>query len=97
MKIVKLDRRYAGFPKWKYALQFPLRNHNYRKEYSKYKNAFQALYGADAYTNPEFNLDNRHTTPRWIYNQHWYGDFERQRILVKDQALITMIQLKITD
>lgn len=95
MKIVKLDRRYAGFPKWKYAIQFPLRNHNYRKEWFAYKNAFQALYGPDAERNPDRAVMD-YSKPVWLYNEHWYGDFERQRILVKDQALITMISLKIT-
>jgi hypothetical protein len=95
MKIVKLDRRYAGFPAWKYAVQFPLRNHAYRTEYFKYKNAFQAMYGADAQMNPDRDIMD-HSTPMWLYNEHWRADFKRQRILVKDQALVTMIQLKIT-
>ena len=97
MKIVKLDRRYAGFPKWKYALQFPLRNHQYRKEYFKYKKAFHNMYGPDAQVNAEYNLDSRHTTPRWLYNEHWYTDFGRQRIYYNNPSIMTMIQLKITD
>ena len=95
MKIVKLDRRYAGFPTWKYAIQFPLRNHNHRQGYFKYKNAFQAMYGPDAQMNPDRDIMD-FTKPSWIYNEHWRADFKRQRILVKDTALITMIQLKMT-
>jgi hypothetical protein len=96
MKVIKLDRRFAGFPIWKYAIQFPLRNHNYRKEYFTYKNAFQKMYGPDTWTNPD-RATMDFSKPMWLYNEHWRCDFKRQRILVKDQALITMIQLKITD
>lgn len=96
MKIVKLDRRYAGFPTWKYAVQFPLRTQNYRKEYFKYKNAFQAMYGADAERNPDRDIMD-HSKPIWLYNEHWRADFKRQRILVKDQAVISMIMLKMVD
>ena len=95
MKVIKLDRRFVGFPNWKYAVQFPLRNHNYRKEYFTYKNAFQAMYGDDYWANPDREVMD-FTKPTWLYNEHWRADFKRQRILVKDQALITMIQLKIT-
>ena len=94
--MIKLDRRFVGFPNWKYAVQFPLRNHNYRKEYFTYKNAFQAMYGDDYWANPDREVMD-FTKPTWLYNEHWRADFKRQRILVKDQALITMIQLKITD
>lgn len=95
MKVLKLDRRYAGFPTWKYAIQFPLRNHNHRKEYFTYKNAFQSMYGPDAEMNPDRAVMD-FSKPAWLYNEHWRADFKRQRILVRDQALITMIQLKIT-
>lgn len=95
MKVIKLDRRYAGFPNWKYAIQFPLHNHNHRKEYFTYKNAFQSMYGPDAQQNPEYS-SHLSTVPAWLYSDTWRCDWKRQRILVKDQALITMIQLKIT-
>ena len=94
MKVIKLDRRYAGFPKWKYACQFPVRNHQYRKEYFKFKKVFRDLYGDDAKPNPDYDpsaVGNQH---RWLYNENWTSDYKRQRILVKDQALISMIMLK---
>lgn len=97
MKIVKLDRRYAGFPKWRYALQFPLRNHNYRKEYFKYKKAFHAMYGPDAQVNPEYETAQWGTVPKWLYSEHWYTSFNRQRIYYNDPAIMTMIALKLTD
>lgn len=97
MKIVKLDRRYAGFPKWKYALQFPLRNHNYHKEYFKYKKAFQLMYGPDAQVNPEYETAQWGSVAKWLYSEHWYTSFSRQRIYYNDPAIMTMIQLKITD
>lgn len=96
MKVIKLDRRYAGFPEWKYACQFPLKNHNYRQGYFKYKNAFQAMYGPDAQQNPDYH-GPLSTGPAWLYSDTWRCDFRRQRILVKDQALITMIRLKVAD
>lgn len=96
MKVIKLDRRYAGFPTWKYAIQFPLRNHNFRQGYFKYKNAFQATYGPDAQMNPDYHGPTS-SGPAWLYSDTWRCDFKRQRILVKDQALITMIRLKIAD
>jgi hypothetical protein len=97
MKIVKLDQRYAGFPKWKYALQFPLRNHNYNKEYFKYKKVFQATYGPDAEINPEYHTAQWGSTPKWFYNENWHTSFEKRRIYYNDQRVMTMIQLKITD
>lgn len=93
VKVIKLDRRYAGFPQWKYACQFPLKNHNYRKEYFTYHRAFREIYGADAETNPDRKIGD-HGKPFWIYNEHWHADFERQRILFNDQAVISMIMLK---
>lgn len=96
MKIRKLDRRFAGFPTWKYAIQFPLRHNNNRQSYFKYKNAFQAMYGPDNWINPDRETMD-HSKPMWLYNDHWRCDWKRQRILIKDMALITMIQLKITD
>jgi hypothetical protein len=94
MKVIKLDRRYAGFPEWKYACQFPLRNHQYRKQYFEYKKAFRELYGDDARPNPEYHTAQWGSVPKWIYNEHWRSDYKRQRILVKDQALVSMIMLK---
>ena len=94
MKVIKLDRRYAGYPKWKYACQFPLSNHQYRKEYFAFKKVFRDLYGDDARPNPDYPAQQE-GAPRWIYNEHWASDYKRQRILVKDQALISMIMLKI--
>ena len=96
MKVIKLDRRYAGFPEWKYACQFPLTNHNFRREYFKYHREFQGLYGPDSYINPDYH-GPLSTVPGWIRSDTWRADFPRQRILVKDQALITMIRLKIAD
>lgn len=97
MKVIKLDRRYAGFPKWKYACQFPKKNHNFRQEYFAYKTAFYEMYGADATRNPDYDSRKWGDRPMWLWNDNWQSDFERQRILFKDQAVISMIMLKITD
>ena len=97
MKVIKLDRRYAGYPEWRYACQFPLKNHNFRKEYFDYRAVFQSIYGPDAVLNEKYNPAEWGDHPKWEFNKHWRADFPRQRILVKDQALITMIRLKIAD
>jgi hypothetical protein len=96
MKVIKLDRRYMGFPKWKYAIQFPLNNHNGYQEYFAYQRAFYDMYGPDAYINPEYN-GPLSDAPGWLRSEHWYAQFGRQRILFNDQAVISMIRLKITD
>ena len=95
MKVIKLDRRYAGFPKWNYAAQFSLENHNFRKEYFNYHQAFQAMYGPDAYINPEYT-GPLSDVPGWLRSDIWHADYGSQRILFKDQAIMTMIALKIT-
>jgi hypothetical protein len=99
MKVIKLDRRYHGFPKWTYACQFPLKssngNQDFRREYYKYQNAFHDMYGPDNWINRDRKpLD--HSTPMWLYNENWYADFIRQRIYFKNQADITLIMLKIS-
>ena len=96
MKVIKLDRRYAGFPKWKYACQFPLKNHYLRKEYFAYQRVFHDMYGPDAYINPEYH-GPLSDVPGWLYSEHWHADFPRQRILFNNQAVISMIALKVTD
>lgn len=97
MKVIKLDRRYAGFPKWTYACQFPLNNHNFRKEYFAYKDVFSQVYGPDATRNPDYHPGTWGDHPTWFFNDNWHCDFTRQRILFKDQAVISMIMLKVTD
>lgn len=97
MKVIKLDRRYAGFPKWKYACQFPHKNHNFRKEYFAYKRVFQELYGPDATLKPDYNPAHWGDNAKWIFNDNWHCDFTRQRILFNNQALISMVMLKVTD
>lgn len=93
MKVIKLDRRYAGFPKWKYACQFLVRYAGGRKEYFDFKQAFRDTYGLDVVANAD-RATGDYSKPMWIYNEHWAADYKRQRILFNDQAVITMIMLK---
>ena len=95
MKVIKLDRRYAGFPKWNYMIQFPVRGRDKHKDYFRYQRAFKDLYGADTDHNPDREVGDW-SKPYWIYNDHWHADFKRQRIVFKDQAVMSMIMLKIT-
>lgn len=96
MKVTKLDRRYAGFPKWKYMIQFPLRGREKHRAYIKYSHAFSDIYGDYSTINPDRKaLD--YSKPVWLYNENWYADFKRQRILFNDPSVVTMITLKITE
>jgi hypothetical protein len=93
MKVVKLDRRYAGYPRWNYMLQFPLTGREKHKQYFQYVTVFRNTFGLDCTINPDREaLD--YSKPVWLYNDNWYGDFKRQRILFKDQAVMSMILLK---
>lgn len=94
MKVIKLDRRYAGFPKWQYAIQFPLKGREKHKAYFVYARAFKDIYGNDTTANTDREVGDW-SKPFWIYNENWHADFKRQRIFFKDQAVMSMIMLKI--
>jgi hypothetical protein len=93
MKIVKLDGRFAGYPKWQYALQFPLRG-SHKLDLYKFSKIISSIYGAEQIHNPEYSKGSAWDTPYWIYNDSWRLDRKRGRILFKNQADITMTMLK---
>lgn len=90
MKLIKLDRRFAGFPKWKYALHFGTRNAEYYQRLH-YAREFVKLYGSDHWLNPDRKIFG--PEPMWLYNENWYDDVDRGRIYFNNEADITMIEL----
>lgn len=95
MKVIKLDRRYAGFPKWNYALQFPIRGRLSEKTgIYKYARILHDTYGPDTTANPNRAVGDW-SKPYWIHNEFYHKDIKRGRIYLKNQADITMLLLKI--
>lgn len=94
MKVIKLDGRHAGFPKWKYALQFRKGNNhwNWDQEYYKVREIVESMHGPHSTKNPE--VETNIWAPYYIYNENWLIDSKRRRILLKNQADISMIMLK---
>ena len=91
MKIMKLDRRNAGFPKWKYALDFgrKIRDITPRAEYAR---EFFKMYGPDATLNPDREPGD-FSKPFWLHNENWSNDNRRGRIYFNNEADITFIEL----
>ena len=89
MKVIKLDRRYHGFPEWTHALQFTQREvHPRYREQMPYIRAFTETFGERRWFENEdscFPLAN----PDWTY------DPKRRRIYIKDPSVMTFIQLRL--
>jgi hypothetical protein len=81
MKVIKLDRRYAGFPKWKYALDFGTRKYS-KLERQKYAKGFTKLFGPHTQTNP----NSVGWTDWYLYNENWSHDQKRGRILYNNEG-----------
>jgi hypothetical protein len=93
MKLIKLDRRYHGFPKWTSALQFTKQEMTFRhKKYRPYVNAFADTYGPDHKFNPQADIFSR---DYHIWNDNWHWDYRRRRIYFKDPSVMTFIELKL--
>jgi hypothetical protein len=92
MKVIKLDRRYAGFPKWQYAIQFNGGKKHANLQRLKYANGFQKLYGPDRQINP--NKAVSLFSPDWyLYNDNWRNDPKRQRIYIKSESDLSAVLL----
>ena len=89
---MKLDRRNAGFPKWKYALDFGRRVRDITPR-AKYILAFKELYGPDSWLNPDRKPFD-YSKSMWLYNDNWFNDSKRGRIYFNNQADLTFIELK---
>lgn len=97
MKVIKLDGRYRGFPKWKYAVEFSHkdRNHHGSREYNGYCRQFAEIYGPAVAYNPEWTVGKAFIENRWIYNEEWTSDYESRRIYYKNPAVISWISLQL--
>ena len=91
MKVIKLDRRYHGFPRWTHALQFTKREvHPRYREHMPYVRAFFDTFGE----NRTYNTDLNSCEP-WAQNPNWNYDVKRRRIYIKDPNIMTFIQLRL--
>ena len=90
MKLIKLDRRYAGASKWKYALHFGTKT-NTTTQRVKYANAFAKIYGPDSWINPNRKVFG--PEPMWLNSKDWYHDYKRGRIYFNNEADVTIVEL----
>ena len=90
MKVIKLDRRYAGSRKWKYVLHFGTRKAENLKRL-QYASMFVKLYGSDHWLNPDRKVFG--PEPMWLYSDYWRNDSKRGRIYFNNESDLTMIAL----
>lgn len=93
MKVIKLDRRYHGFPKWTHALEFTKHEVHFRhRKNGPYLKAFRETFGPDH----EFNKDVDIYSKNWhIWNENWRWDSKHRRIYFNDPSIMSFIELKI--
>lgn len=89
MKLIKLDRRYHGFPKWSHALEFTKHEIHFRvRKNGPYLKAFREIYGEDHWYSPE-------PGNMFQWNENWRWDVKHRRIYFKDPSAMSFIELKI--
>lgn len=89
MKFITLDRRYHGYPKWKYALQFGAKGYH-KTERLKYATGFEKLYGPFRKSNPSLTMFDRNY---YTWNSDWNHDFKRNRIYFNNESDLTAMVL----
>jgi len=93
MKLIKLNRKYHGFPRWAYALEFSKRdtlaNHRNHVPYLK---AFTEIYGKDQWYDPSPAVPWYDSIKR---NENWRYDMKRRRIYFKDPSVMSFVELKL--
>lgn len=92
MKIVKLDRRYAGATKWAYAMQFSNRGKQGKLERMQYAKAFNKLFGPDRYLNPDKNI-SVFSRDWYLWNENWVNDTKRNRIYFNSEGDVSAVTL----
>lgn len=90
MKVIKLDKRYAGSRKWNYALHFGTRKAD-QLQRLKWSRNFNKLFGPDTWLNTERKIFG--PEPMWLYSDDWYSDSKRGRIYFKNEADYTAVIL----
>jgi len=99
MKILKLDGRFANYPKYKCALQFKgktKRAITLCAERKKYAEAFEKLYGSARIKNPEYISGITHWYLQYIDNPQWMFDKSKNRIYYQDESVLSMVLLMIS-
>lgn len=91
MKVIKLDGRYAGFPKWKYALDFGTRKHG-KLSRMKYAVGFKRLFGPDRWANPDTTV-SVFSRNWYLFNDNWSNDVKRGRILYNNESDLSAVLL----
>ena len=98
MKILRLDGRFANYPRYKYALQFRGRTVRQitrceeRKEYAK---IFEKFYGPARIKNPDFDRNRMHWSLQNIDNPLWMFDKKHNRIYYQDESVLSMVMLMV--
>ena len=98
MKILKLDGRFANYPRYKYALQFHGRTKRAimigeeRKQYAK---IFEKFYGPARIKNPDYDRGRMHWMFENIDNPQWMFDKKHNRIYYQDESVLSMVMLMI--
>ena len=94
MKVIKLDRRYNLFPKFKYAIAYSVRE---RKVAYQITNGLIARYGHE--TDWQVVHNDPHTGPwgRRVWNDNWRWDFNKKRIYLTNEQDITIALLMVQD
>ena len=88
MKYTKLNGKYAGFPRWRFMMQFPRNMLGRQAMFSRARDFTLAL-GPSLTWNSELVNGSYYKL-----NEHWHLDTKRHRIYFADEGIITLILLK---
>jgi hypothetical protein len=92
MKVIKLDKRYAGFPKWKYAIQFPGHRKYANLKRLEYAKGFRKVFGPDRQKNPDQTV-SVFSREWYIWNENWWDDPFHQRIYFNNESDMSAVLL----
>lgn len=93
MKAIKLNGNFAGYPRWRYALQFGKPHKEKaaeRRERMKYAALFQKLYGPSVSQKPDLTSFLGYSI---VANENWFNDAKRSRIYYSNESDLTAILL----
>jgi len=99
MKILKLDGRFANYPRYKYALQFrgkTMRQITRCEERKEYAKIFEKIYGPSRIKNLDYEQGKSHWWLTHIDNPQWMFDKKHNRIYYQDESVLSMVMLMIT-
>lgn len=93
MKVIKLNSKYANYPRWKFAMEFGRTKYQHADRV-KYAAVFRKLYGPSQGFNPEYSMSGK--LPYYLFNENWYNDTERGRICFNNESDVTAVMLLLT-